>query len=142
MAISGVGASLKVDDGTTSPITLTDVSTYLDSIQGSSNTDELDGTTFQPGVASPVKDIIPGFSTKGFSLGGKWTAAAETFFSGIEGLQGLHYEYGPDGTASGKTKITGLCSCLSYSGPQSSVSGITTFTVELRVSTRSVGTFT
>lgn len=137
MAISGVGAYLSLGNG--SP--LTDVSTYLDGIQGSSDTDELDGTTFQPGVAAPVKNIIPGFSTKGFSLSGKWSAAAETFFSGIEGDQDLEYEYGPDGTTAGKTKIYGACACFSYSGPQSSVDGITTFTVELRVSTRTVGTF-
>lgn len=138
MAISGVGASFKLDNDSN---VLTDISTYLDSIQGSSDTDELDGTTFQPGVASPAKNIVPGFSTKGYSLGGKWSAAAETFFSAIEGDQGLDYEYGPDGTSSGKPKISGTCSCFSYSGPQSSVDGITTFTVELRVSTRVVSTY-
>ena len=138
MAISGVKTRFKLDDGVGSPVTLTDISTYLDSVQGSSSTDELDGTTFEPDVAVPVKDIVPGFATKGYSLGGKWTAAAETFFSGVEGLQDLNYEYGPDGSAAGKPKISGLCSCLSYSGPQSSVGGITTFTVELRVSTRTV----
>lgn len=139
MAISGNKVRFKLDNGTTSPITLTDISTYLDQVQGSSNTDELDGTTFQPDVTTPVKDIIPGFSTKGYALQGKWTAAAETFFSAIEGLQGLNFEYGPDGSAAGKTKISGTCSCFSYSGPQSSVGGITTFTVELRVQTISRG---
>lgn len=137
MAISGVGTSFKLDN----PTVLTEIATYLDSVQGSSDTDELDGTTFQPGVAAPAKNIIPGFSTKGYSLSGKWTAAAETLFSAIEGLQDLDYEYGPDGTATGKTKVAGKCSCFSYSGPQSSVDGITTFTVELRVSTRTVGVF-
>ncbi len=138
MAISGVGASFKLDN---SSDVLSDISTYLDSIQGSSDTDELDGTCFQPGVAAPAKDIVPGFSTKGFSLSGKWSAAAETFFSAIENKQGLHYEYGPEGTAAGKTKISGLANCMSYSGPQSSVDGITTFSVEVRVSSRTVSTF-
>lgn len=138
MAISGVGASFKLDNASN---VLTQIATFLDSIQGSSDTDQLDGTTFQPGVAAPAKNIIPGFSTKGYSLSGKWSAASETFFAGIEGFQGLDYEYGPDGTAVGKTKISGLCSCYSYSGPQSSVDGITTFTVELSVSTRTVSTF-
>lgn len=141
MAISGIKTRLKISDGVSSPFTLVDVSTYLDSVQGSSQTDELDGTTFQPDVAVPVKDIIPGFSTKGFALQGKWTSAAETFFSGIEGMQGLEYEYGPAGSDTGKTRISGLCSCLSYSGPQSSVSGITTFTCEIRVSTRVVDVY-
>jgi len=138
MAISGIGTSFKLDNAAN---VLTDISTYLDGIDGSSDQDEVDGTTFQPGVSVPIKNIIPGFATKGFSLSGKWSPAAETFFSGIESKQGLDYEYGPGGTAVGQTKITGLCSCLSYTGPQSSVDGITTFTVELRVSSRTVGTF-
>jgi len=138
MAISGIGTSFKLDNAAN---VLTDISTYLDGIDGSSDQDEVDGTTFQPGVAVPIKNIIPGFATKGFSLSGKWSPAAETFFSGIESKQGLDYEYGPGGTAVGQTKITGQCSCLSYTGPQSSVDGITTFTVELRVSSRTVGTF-
>lgn len=138
--VKGIGASFKLGD-VGSPASLNDVSTYLDNIQGNSNPDRLDGTTFQPNTATPLKVEIRGFDTKGFTLTGKWSPAAETFFSGIEGAEGLDYEYGPDGTTTGKTKITGTCNCISYSGPQSSVSGITTFTVELSVTSRSVGTF-
>ena len=138
MAITGIKTSFKLDNAAD---VLTDISTYLDGVEGSSDTDEIDGTTFQPAVAVPLKTILAGFSSKGLSLSGKWTPAAETFFSGIESKQGLDYEYGPGGTAVGATKITGQCACLSYSGPQSSVDGITTFTAELRVSSRTVGTF-
>jgi hypothetical protein len=138
MAISGIGTSFKLDNAAD---LLTDISTYLDGVDGSSDQDELDGTTFQPGVAVPIKNIIPGFATKGYSLSGKWSPASETFFSGIESRQGLDYEYGPGGTTVGATKITGKCACLSYTGPQSSVDGITTFSVELRVSSRTVATF-
>lgn len=138
MAISGVGASFKLDSSVN---VLTDISTYLDSIQGASDTDQLDGTTFQPGVSPAIKNLIPGFTTKSFSLSGKWTAASEAFFAAIEGFQGLDYEYGPDGTSTGKTKISGTCACYSYSGPQSSVDGITTFTCELTVASRSVGSY-
>jgi len=137
MAISGVGTSFKLQN----PTVLTQIATFLDSIQGSGDTDQLDGTTFQPGVAVPVKTLVPGFTTKGYSLAGKWSSASETFFVAVENLSGLAYEYGPDGTATGKTKISGVCSCYSYSGPQSSVDGITTFTVELSVQTRVVGVF-
>ena len=138
MAISGIKTSFRLDNAAD---VLTDISTYLDGIDGSSDTDEIDGTTFQPLVAVPIKTIIAGFATKGYGLSGKWTPAAETFFSGIETKQDLDYEYGPGGVDVGATKITGKCSCLSYSGPQSSVDGVTTFTAELRVSSRTVGTF-
>lgn len=138
MAISGNKTSFKLDN---SAGTLTDISTYLDGVEGSSDTEELDGTTFQPAVAVPIKDIIYGFSEKGLSLSIKWTAAAETFFSSIETLQDLDYEYGPEGTAPGKTKITGVCNAGSWSGPSSSVGSITTAAMELKVKTRVVSTF-
>jgi hypothetical protein len=138
MAITGIGTSFKLHNAAA---VLTDISTYLDGVDGSSDTDQVDGTTFQPGVAVPIKNLIPGFTTKGFSLSGKWTSAAEVFFAAIEGKQNLSYEYGPAGTTAGLTKISGLCSCASWSGPQSQVDGITTFTCELLVSSRTVGTY-
>jgi hypothetical protein len=134
MAHAGVKTRFKLDNAAG---TLTDISTYLDSVQGSSDTEFLDGTTFQPdAVGSAIRNEIPGFATKSLSLSGKWTEAAETFFSAIEGRQNLEYEYKPD-DPNINSSITGTCSCGSYSGPQSSVDGIVTFTVELRVQSRS-----
>lgn len=143
MAIRGIGASFKLEGAGSpgSPLVYTDVSTFLDNIQGNSSPDRLDGTTFQPNVASPLKVELRGFDVKGFTLTGKWTNAAETFFAAIEGTEGIGYEYGPEGTSSGKTRIYGFCNCLSYSGPQSAVTGVTTFTVELSVTSRNVTTF-
>jgi len=138
MAKKGIGASFKIDS---SLGVLTDVSTYLDGISGSSQPDELDGTTFQPNVAAPVKNIIAGLRTRGYSLTGKHSAAALTFFAAIEGLNDLHYEYGPEGTTVGLPKISGLCNCLSAAPPSASIAGIITFGVELRVTTQVVGTY-
>jgi hypothetical protein len=133
MAHAGIKTRFKLDNAAGA---LTDISTYLDSIQGSSDTEFLDGTTFQPDAVTAIKNEIPGFATKGLSLSGKWTEAAEAFFSAIEGEQNLEYEYKPD-DPNMNSSITGTCSCGSYSGPQSSVDGIITFTVELRVQSRS-----
>ena len=138
MAVAGIRAFLEVDDATGVP---TDISHYLDGITPSSDTDELDGTTFQPGVAAPTKEIVAGFRTRALSLSAKWTPEAETFFSGIEGLQGLAYAYGPLGNEDGMVSISGVCNCLSWTGPVSTVDGITTATAELRCSTRLLGTF-
>lgn len=133
MAHAGVKTRFLLDDSNGNH---TDISTYLDGVQGSSDTEFLDGTTFQPdAVGSAVKNEIPGFATKGYSLSGKWTEAAEAFFSSIEGEQNLAYTYIPDEPNVHST-ITGTCSCGSYSGPQSSVDGIVTFTAELRVQSR------
>jgi hypothetical protein len=120
---------------------LTPVSTYLDGVDFSSDPDDLDGTTFQPGVASPSRVKVPGFRERGASLSGKWTAAAHTFFSAIEGLQDLDYEYGPIGNTTGYPRDYGTCNCLSYSRASSTVDGVTGFTVELAVNTVTAGTF-
>lgn len=132
MAHAGIKTRFLLDNASG---TLTDISTYLDSIQGSSDTEFLDGTTFQPDATTAIKNEIPGFATKGLSLSGKWTEASEAFFSAIEGEQNLEYQYVPD-DQNVNSVISGTCSCGSYSGPQSSVDGIVTFTVELRVQTR------
>jgi hypothetical protein len=138
MAFAGIRAYLALGE---SPAAPTDVSTYLDGITPSSDTDELDGTTFQPGVAAPTKQIIAGFRTRALSLSVKWTPEAETYFSGIEGKTGLSYNYGPLGKDTGMTGITGICNCLSWTGPVSTVDGVITGTVELRCDTRELGTF-
>lgn len=138
MAHAGINSYFNLDNSSNTP---TDISAYLDGVTPSSDVDELDGTVFQPGVAAPIKSILAGFRTYSLSLSVKWTAAAETFFTGIEGSTGLDYIYGPLGSTSGLSKISGLCNCLSWTGPVSTVSGIITGTAELRATTRTLGTF-
>ena len=135
MAHAGIRSRFRLAD---KDGTLTDVSTYLDNVAGSSDQEWLDGTTFQPDAESPLKDEIPGFATKSKSLSGKWTVNSEVFFTGIEGKQNLAYEETPaEGDGVGLV-ITGVCSCGSYSGPQYDVNGVVTFTAELRITTRQV----
>jgi hypothetical protein len=137
MAISGVGTSLKLTIATV----VTEVAVFLDSISPKVSPDKLDGTVFQPGVANPKKDMIAGFSTEVWSLKGKWSAAAHTAFRAINGVMAVPYTYGPDGTTAGKTKISGLCNMSGYSGPDSSVAGITTFTIDMDVTTSVDGVY-
>jgi hypothetical protein len=142
MAYSGIGVSFKINDGVAAPPAVTDVSTHLDGVTPSSEPDDLDGTCFQPGAPAPAKVKVPGFRERGYSLSGKWTEAVEAFWSPLEGKTNLPYEYGPIGIGSGAPKISGTCNCLSYSGAVATVDGVTTFTVELAVNTRTSGTFT
>jgi hypothetical protein len=132
MAHRGIQTRFKIDDAAA---LLTDVSTYLDSVQGSSDTEFLDGTNFQPDAVNPVKNEIPSYASKGYSLTGKWSQEAHAHWSAIEGMQNLNYEYRPD-DPNVDVSISGTCSCGSYSGPQSSVDGIITYSVELRVQTQ------
>lgn len=132
MAHRGIQTRFKLDNASG---TLTDVSTYLDSVQGSGDTEFLDGTNFQPDAVNPLKNKVPGFADKGYALTGKWSAAAHAFWSAVEGLQDLEYEYRPD-DPNVDIAIRGTCSCGSYSGPQASVDGIITYSVSLEVQTQ------
>jgi hypothetical protein len=136
--IRGTGAWLQIDDAGGN---LTNAHQWLDTVNEGSDTEELDGTTFQPNVAAPIRSIVPGFRTRSMSLTGKWSGPAELFFTSIEGFQNLDYVYGPDGNVTGKTKISGIATCLSYSGPQQTVSDIISFNVEMREETRLVTAF-
>ena len=70
-----------------------DVSDFLDGVESSEDTDELDATTFR----RTTKNIIAGFSTNNLSLSGKWSSAAHAFFSPLRKMTGVNYEYGPRG---------------------------------------------
>src|SRR5580765_526487 len=102
MAYAGIRTFFALDDGSG---TVVNISHCLDGVTPSSQTDELDGTTFQPGVAAPIKDIIAGFRTRALSLSAKWTPEAEMFFSSVEGKQALAFQYGPLGNEDGMVGI-------------------------------------
>lgn len=138
MASKGIGAGFKIDNASN---VLTDVSSYLRGISGGSDVSRLDATTLQPDVAAPTKTEISGFRTFSLSLTVLYTAAAFTFFTGIEGMEGLDYQLGPDGFTAGDQKIYGLANCLSVSMPSPTTDNVQEFTVELNLTTRSVGTF-
>ena len=150
--IRGIGRSFKLSDaGGGSPFTMVDISAWLKSAEPSNSTDEYDGTTYQPGVLDPMKDMRPGFSNRAYALGGLWSKAVEDFFSGdasgsppvvgVNGVTGLAYEDGPEGTAVGNVRISGLCNCSGYSGPKPPVDGLITWDATLKQTTRIVDTF-
>jgi hypothetical protein len=136
--IRGIGRSFKLDNAAG---VLTDISTMLKQAEPSNSPDEYDGTTYQPGVAEPSKDQVPGFANRSYALNGIWSPAVETHFGGIDGKSGLAFEDGPEGTAAGKCKISGTCSCKGYTGPKPPVDGLITWEATLNVTTRVVGTF-
>jgi hypothetical protein len=140
MSYAGIRTYFNLESGAGTPVP-TDISHWLDGVTPGSDTDELDGTTFQPGVAKPIKEIIPGFTTRSMSLSVKWVEDAEVFFSEAEGAAGLAYVYGPLGSDEDMTGVGGDCNCLSWTGPVSTVDGVITGTVELRATSRAVGTF-
>lgn len=139
MAVPGAGASLRIGNASN---VLTEVATWLESIANSGSADELDGTVFVPGAIVATKIILYGAVTRGMTLNGRWDASAETFFNSISGLTNRNYEYGPEGTATGKTKISGTMNIGVWNGPgEQNVNGVIPFTLDVRVNTRTVATF-
>ena len=134
----GIGGGFKIDSSTN---VLTNVSPYLRNIAGGSDVERIDETVLQPDVAAPVKTEVAGFRTFNYTLTVLYSPASFTFFQAIEGLEGLDYEHGPIGFTVGDQKIFGLCNCLSVGAPSQGTSGTSEFTVELNVTSRSVGTF-
>lgn len=152
MPLRGAGASFKLGvsgaqgspgNMTGSPGTssgMTEVATWLNDIGGDAATDELDATTFDPNATQPNKTILFGATDRTFNLAGLWETAVETYFSALDGQQDVPYEYGPTGDSAGKTIIFGLCNVGAWSGPQQTATGLITFTVTLKVTTRDVTT--
>jgi hypothetical protein len=139
MAVPGAGLSLKIGSATN---VLTETATWLESVTNSGSADELDGTVFTPGATVATKIIIFGAVTRTMTLNGRWDAPSETFFNSISGMQNRNYEYGPEGTAVGKVKISGTLNVGVWNGPgDQNVNGIIPFTLELRVNSRVVTTF-
>lgn len=134
----GIGAGFKIDS---SGNVLTNVSPWLRNISPSGDVERNDETTLQPDVANPIKTETSGFRTRSMTLTVLWSAAAFLFFSAIEGLEGLDYEYGPQGFTVGDQKISGLCNCLNVTAPSAGVTGSLEFTVELSMTSQAVGTF-
>ena len=134
----GIGAGFKIDSSVN---VLTNVSGYLRGISGSSDIERIDETVLQPDVAVPLKTEVSGFQTRGYTLTVLWSAASFSFFSAIEGLEGLDYEHAPVGFTVGDQKISGLCNCLSVSPPSASTTGTQEFTVELSVTSKTVSTY-
>ena len=134
----GIGAGFKIDSAVN---VLTNVSSYLRNISGTSDVERNDETTLQPDVANPIKVEVSGFRTFGYTLTVLYSAAAFAFFQAIEGLEGLDYEHAPLGFTVGDQKISGLCNCLSVSPPSAGVTGSQEFTVELNVTSRAVSTY-
>lgn len=123
--------------GAATPSTVEDISDFLTSVDPSEDTDEQDATTFR----NPMKRTLAGQTDVGYSLSGYFSVEAHEFFAPLRGMTDVAFEYGPGGNEVGAVKISGTCTVLSYADPSASVDGVNAFTVELKIITRTNGTF-
>lgn len=138
MAVRGAGLSFKLASST---YVLTEIATWLNDIGSDASSDELDGTVFSPGALIAPKITLYGAVTRSYTLNGRWSPTAETFFSALSGATNVAYQHSPEGTAIGKVLISGDVNVGAWSGPQQEVNGVIGFTVTLSVNTRNVATW-
>lgn len=141
----GRNASFKLDNLAG---VLTDLSRKGTKISRQFPTEILETTTFQPPGDS--KEKMPGVTDFKYSIEGNADSAVATHLMALRGKdaptggtegEGFDFEDGPEGTASGKRKITGKVFLASYS-EETDVNGINKFTAELEGhGEASVGTF-
>lgn len=91
--------------------TLTDISAYLDAEVGWSPETETKRYNYTP-MSTGINVEIGGAIKTKVNLMALDEVAAGTFFTAIRGKTGLDFEIHPDGTGSGKRKVTGTVSCV------------------------------
>lgn len=135
--IRGAGLSFKLASAT---YVLTEIATWLSELGASATPEELSASFFSPGASSPIKVTVYGSTTRTYTLTGRWSPAAETFFNAIAGLTNVPFEHAPEGTAVGKVKIAGSVNVGAWSGPVQAAGGYINFTITLSVVYRYVET--
>ena len=123
--------------GAATPTVVEDISDFLTAVDPSEDTDEQDATTFR----NTLKRTLAGMTDVGYTLTGYFSKEAHEFFAPLRGMTDVAFEYGPGGNATGDVKISGTVTVMSYADPSASVDGVNGFTVELKILTRTNGTF-
>lgn len=127
----GKNAVFKLDSSAGS---LVDLSAYLDDISFPRSVETGETTTY----GNNAKTYITGLSDATISLGGKFHATADAHFGALiaallDGtVTSASFEYGPEGSTSGRIKFTGESIVTSYE-VSSPVADVVTFSAELQV---------
>ena len=125
--VHGKDSSFKLDN---SGGALTDVSTYINSVDFPQTADVAETTT----LGSGNKTYIVGLKDSTISIAGLWDATADAIFGAVVGQSAtLSFEYSPEGTGSGKIKYTGECILTSYA-KNSPVGDVVSYSADMQVS--------
>tara|TARA_R110002050_G_scaffold264484_3_gene405306 strand:- start:106 stop:516 length:411 start_codon:yes stop_codon:yes gene_type:complete len=125
--VHGKSSVFKLDNASGS---LTDISTYVNSVDFPETADVAETTT----LGSSSKSYIVGLKDATLSVSGLWDATIDGILGAVVGqTASLSFEYSPEGTASGKVKYTGECIVTSYS-QSSPVGDVVGFSADMQVS--------
>lgn len=127
--VSGKSGAFKLDNATP---TLTDITSYISNVDFPREADLLETTT----LGATSRTFITGFLNATIALQGYWdggSGAIDEHMAAILGHANTQtFEYGPEGTASGKVRYTGECRLTRYQCG-SSVDGVTPYSADLQV---------
>ena len=125
--VHGKDSKFKLDNAGGS---LTDISTYINSIDFPQTADVAETTTLGDGS----KTYIVGLKDSTLSVAGLWDATADAIFGAVVGQSAtLSFEYSPEGTSSGKVKYTGEAILTSYA-QNSPVGDVVSYSADFQVS--------
>ena len=126
--------SLELETGTP-----TVVDPFLREVTPSNEAEEVDSTV----VTSQKREFEPTYERDRLTLRLKATTESLEFARSAKGLVDIPYIYGPFGNATGKPKISGLCSVLrAQSIPGAQLGTLSEIEVELNINTETHATFT
>ncbi len=125
--VHGKSSVFKLDNSGGS---LTDISTYVNSVDFPETADVAETTT----LGSSSKSYIVGLKDATLSISGLWDATIDGILGAVVGqTASLSFEYSPEGTGSGAVKYTGECILTSYS-QSSPVGDVVGFSADMQVS--------
>lgn len=127
-AVHGKLTDFRLDD---SGGTLRDISAYTNKVSLSRESPEIDVTTFQDTARTYILD----FDGATLSVEGNSSATVMGYLHGVLGQAAtLTFNYGPEGTASGKRKMTGECVMTSLVEDGAATGKQNTWSASFRVS--------
>jgi hypothetical protein len=122
----GKTASFKVDNSGGS---LTDISDTLNSVSFPREIETLETTSF----GSNSRSYVVGFADATISVEGSFDATVDAHLAGILGQEAsVSFEYGPEGTTSGRVKYTGEALMTSYE-TSAGIGDIVSYSAEFQV---------
>lgn len=125
--VHGKDSVFKLDDSGGS---LTDISTYVNSVDFPETADVAETTTLGDGS----KSYIVGLKDATLSISGLWDSTLDGILGAVVGQSAtLSFEYSPEGTTGGNVKYTGECILTSYS-QSSPVGDVVGFSADMQVS--------
>ena len=125
--VHGRLGDFRIDD---SGATLRDISNYVSSVSLNRDAPEIDTTTFQ----DTAKTYIADFDGAELSIEGNSHATVMGYLHPIVGQAAGTFNWGPEGTASGKRKMTGECVCTGVTENAVPQGKQNMFTAKFRVS--------